>query len=544
MNRRVLAIFLFIALAVWATFGRATANEFISWDDELLITHNPRITDPTLSNLEWIWTHPHEDLFIPVVYTAWWTLAHLGGQPDPVIFHAANVALHLFNAWLVFLILRLLLRKDWPAFAGALLFALHPLQVEAVASATGTKDVLSGFLSLTALWFYLLAASRDRRGVYYAAATGLFILALLAKPMAVVLPLMAATLDFLILGRPWKRVAAWTLPWLIPAAAIAIVATIVQPSPQADAGPILARPLVAADAIAFYLFKLFYPAQLGLDYGRTPSAVLHMHIVGLPWLAIVWIFPAVALILLARLRCRVLLSAGAVFIIALLPVLGFVKFNFQAYSTVADRFMYLAMLGPALVLGQLCNGSIVRTILISAVLAVLAIRSFVQIAYWHDSELFWRHVIAVNPDSYLGHNNLGVVLASRGDAAGAIEQYERAIDLRPLSPPEYRYIADFNTLLGDPKTGADYARRLLNIQPELDASARGDPAELHAWAAQHDLQWADSARSHGSIEEAKQAYELAIADSRTALQLKSTNINARQTLASAETSLKALTVPR
>ena len=74
-------------------------------------------------------------------------------------FHLVNLVLHMLSVLVVFVILRLLIRNDWAAGARAMLFGLHPLQVEAVNWVTGMKDVLSGLLSLVALWQYLVYAA-------------------------------------------------------------------------------------------------------------------------------------------------------------------------------------------------------------------------------------------------------------------------------------------------------------------------------------------------------------------------------------------------
>ena len=103
------------------------------------------------------------------------------------------------------------------------------------------------------------------------------------------------------------------------------------------------RPLVATDAIGFYLAKLAVPLVLTPDYGRIPSVVCAW---GLANGAL--LLPVAAVVALVWLRSRVAWAAAAVFLAGLLPVLGLVPFGFQDISTVADRYIYLAMLGPAM----------------------------------------------------------------------------------------------------------------------------------------------------------------------------------------------------
>ena len=98
----------------------------------------------------------------PVSYNLFGALTVLARQPDggidPFPFHFASLLIHIASALLVWAILRLLIKRDWAACAGAVLFAVHPVQVEAVAWVSGMNTLLFALLSLWAIWQYLLAA--------------------------------------------------------------------------------------------------------------------------------------------------------------------------------------------------------------------------------------------------------------------------------------------------------------------------------------------------------------------------------------------------
>ncbi len=82
-----------------------------------------------------------------------------------------------------------------------------------------------------------------------------------------------------------------------------------------------------------------------------------------------------------------LACAGAVVLAALLPVLGFVPFHFQFYSTVVEHYLYLAMLGPALALTWALRrfDGVVARVACAAMLVALATRAWSQTWVWHDS---------------------------------------------------------------------------------------------------------------------------------------------------------------
>ncbi|MBI5536975.1 MAG: tetratricopeptide repeat protein [Deltaproteobacteria bacterium] len=459
-GRLRLAVAAALVAAVLVVFAPVAGHQFVFWDDDIHIHENPGLRSVSLASTLHFWTTPHQKLYIPVTYTAWSAIAAfvqkshpespaLYSHPGP--FHIANLALHTVNALLAASLLLALLRAASPdrpedsashrtqliaAGLGGCLFALHPLQVEPVAWATGLKDVLCATASLIALRTYVAAAStasRNRRLSFYSLSTVAFAAALLSKPGAVVLPLIAATLDLALLRRPAKSVALALAPWLVLALPAAWMAKSLQPaSGIGEVPPLPARLLVAGDTLAFYLGKLVAPIHLAPDYGRTPKAVL-----ATSWSWIAWVFPAAAIAWLVRYaRKGPWIAAAAIFGAGILPVLGVVPFQHQKISTVADRYLYLSLIGPALALawalaqmqGQRFKHACWAT---GALMLALGVRSAVQVPVWHDTVALFEHTLQVNPSSAPAHNNLGYFLWTSGRGSEAIAHYEAAVRLAP-----------------------------------------------------------------------------------------------------------------
>ncbi len=182
----VLAVTLFTFLPL-VRFG------FVRWDDFDTIVRDPRMVT-SASSLRLIWTRPYMGLYVPLTSTIWWLLRAISSQPNPHLFHALNLLIHLSCAATVWLVLDQLLRNRWAAAAGALLFAVHPVQVETVAWISATKDLLCGLLVMVALWQWMLFAKggfERRNRARYWTATVCFMLALLAKPTAIICPILA-----------------------------------------------------------------------------------------------------------------------------------------------------------------------------------------------------------------------------------------------------------------------------------------------------------------------------------------------------------------
>ena len=473
-------ILLLLVAIVAGVFWQVRGFDFVNLDDNILVYQNPYYNPATATALPSFWREPYKLLYIPVTYAVWGILASLarvvplaGEAPlsqlspvfDPSIFHSANLMFHVLSVLLVFGILRLLVKSDWAAACGALLFGLHPVQVESVAWVSELKGVLCGFFTLAALWLYLLCATRKNSGqelqqpgtsskelMLYGLATLAFILAFLSKPAAAALPLVALVLELGFLKRPRKEYLPFLLVWLgLMCLAIFIARSAQPPAAPELIFPLWQRPFIAGDALAFYLAKLVYPLELAVHYSRSPRWVLDQ-----PWAYIQWLAPAAVLAAAwwQRHRRPVLLAGVGIFFVALLPVWGLVPFVFQEYSTVADRYLYFPMLGPALALAGTLAVAFNRDesasspsagkswfsqssflqwplLLCSLVLFACAALTFRQLGHWRDAIGLYEHTIAVNPRASIAHANLGALLKRQGKVARAELHYREAVRLDP-----------------------------------------------------------------------------------------------------------------
>ncbi len=464
-----------IAIAITlACFWRICLHDFVVYDDSVHVRTNPYFNPPTWPNLLQFWTKPYEGLYIPVTYTAWGGLAALtstsgvdGTEHDPQAFHCANLLVHLLSVLIVFSLLELVMHDPWAAFGGALLFGLHPLQVEPVAWISGFRDALAGFFLLAAVWQYLCFAAAPsggrRRYLYYGLATLAFVLAMLSKPAAVVAPLAAGIIGCLMLQRPLRRVVADLLPWVALAVPVVLVTRMSQPGAKIDfITPLWQRPLIAGDALTFYLRKLTVPLWLGPDYGRTPQYVLRH---GWVWLTGLLPF-ALAALLLWRYRRKWLMSAAGVFLVALLPVLGLLPFAFQNISTVADRYVYFAMLGPALALAWLIKGRRAWAVAVCVLLlGFFGVRSACQVRHWQNTTTLFQHALYVNPASSLSHVNLGVFAQRQGRLEEAIAHYNEALRVNPKEVHAHYNLGMIQQKSGRPDLATRHYMTALRINP-------------------------------------------------------------------------------
>jgi tetratricopeptide (TPR) repeat protein len=270
-----------------------------------------------------------------------------------------------------------------------------------------------------------------RRRIHYGIGMLAMLLGMLSKPTAMVTPALALVIDLLILRRPWRQAIRTVLPYLLLALPCLVWTKLCQPASYLRHIPIWQRPLIAADALAFYLYKLLLPVHLAYDYGRSPWAIFETH-----WAWFTWIVPVTIGIVLYRYhnRCMPLLAGALLFVAAVAPLLGFSTFDFEMISTVCDHYLYLAMLGPALAatwaLTRVRGENRWPGIATYGVLALLAARSVGQARYWQDSRTFFSHAIDVNPQSWSSWFGLAFVNHTGGRelAARATAEAHQGLD--------------------------------------------------------------------------------------------------------------------
>ncbi len=480
--RSVPALLVLLAAMVYSL---VPTQDFVALDDDRMVYTNPLYNPLTPAHLLQFWQHPYEEVYRPLAYTYWAGVVELAHLPapisvfgdgttalDPHIFHAASLLLHLINTALVFSLLRLLVKHEWAAGGGALVFALHPVQVEAVAWISAMHELLCGTFSLLALRQYLIftmcvtsSAQVQSRRRYYGWATLFFLLALFSKPTAAAVPLVAWILGH-VFGSLSHRACGRTLALWLAVAALWIPITVsTQTGRVTDLSvPLWGRPLVAGDTLAFYLYKLLLPVNLSVDYGRSPQYVL-----GHAWGYLTWLLPLLlgALVWWCRQRLPWLIASFGIFVAFLLPVLGFLPFVYQHYSTVADRYLYLALLGPSLAVAHLLTWCRGRLILLTCagVALLLASLSFMQTLVWYNSQTLLEQALSVNPNIGPEQLNYGLLLAHQGKAPEATLHLQQALRLGIDDPTTRSTLALLLTQQGRTEEAVSQMQEVIRLTP-------------------------------------------------------------------------------
>jgi len=426
---------LLLVLAVFVAYLPAWNGKPV-WDDDAHLTR-PELR--SAAGLARIWIEPGAtQQYYPLVHSVFWLEHRLWGD-GTTGYHLLNILLH---AGCVLLLLKILQRLEVPgAWLAAALFALHPVEVETVAWISELKNTLSGVCALGAALVYL-DFDRNRKGTAYAGALGLFLLGLMAKTVIATLPAALLVVFWWQRGRlSWKRDGLPLLPFFAVGIAAGLFTSWVERTFVGADGSefnftLIERCLIAGRAFWFYLGKLFWPEHLVFVYPRW-------HVSQAVWWQ--YLFPAAALLLLAgcwwwRRRSRGLLAALLFFAGTLFPALGFFNVYPFRYSFVADHFQYLAGIGPLVLAaagmiwaaGQLgSRRPFLRLVPGGVALATLGVLTWQQCAMYANSETLWRTTLARNPDSFMAHLDLGILLAEKGSVDEAIAQFQSTLEIKP-----------------------------------------------------------------------------------------------------------------
>lgn len=468
-----------VVLVTGLVFMPAMGFEFVSLDDNINVYGNGNVTDPSLVNILDFWKGPYQNLYAPLTYTLWALQAKISSlllsgpeeMPDPLIFHTFNIIVHLVSTGVIFALLRSLVKDLFASAVGALLFAIHPVQVQPVVWVTGFKDVLCGMWSILAIWQYVRHAQADEgigRGWSYAVASWCFVLALLSKPSAAVLPLVVGVMAFLLLRRKPGELLRELLPWMVLSLLQILVTRQAQAlSPKQLFIPSLGeRFLIAGDAVTFYVGKLLFPFSLTVDYGRTPQFVLAQG-----WVYVTGVLPyLLAAVILWKVRSRWLLAVLLIFVMSLLPVLGFIPFDFQYMSTVANRYLYLAILGPVIGMGHWLAGPRKKAVVVLSLVVVtlLGIKSAIHVRTWQDSRTLYQHAIEVNPRSFVAYGNLARIMIRLGEIDEATSYFHMAVEANPNSAKAHFNLGSQYLNLDQPEKALIHYQKAVELRPDYE----------------------------------------------------------------------------
>jgi len=486
--RSPLVLSLILFFVTLALYFPTLDSAFVNYDDPAYVTANAHVLHGlSWSNVAWAWT--------ATIEANWHPLTWISHMADVQMFglnsrghHAVSVVMHAFNVVLLFFVLRRATGRLLASAVVALLFAVHPLNVECVAWVAERKSLLSMlFLLLTFLaygWYV-----RRRSVGRYVVVIALFALGLAAKPMIVTLPLLLLLWDYWPLqrlasdpeaqGTTFFQLVVEKIPLFALSAASSWVTLYAQRAGGAlgntELLPFGQRVANALYSYCAYVGKGIWPTQLAVFYPHPEGSLA------------VWKVAAAALLLFAitvlawrdRAGRRYLLTGWLWYLVAMIPMIGVVQVGRQA---MADRYAYLpfvglfviAVSGGADLLERLRLSSFAAGAITAALLVVYASMAFLQINYWHSSVTLFSHALAVTSRNGIAEDNLGTALMEMGRPDLAQPHFEAAAEFIPqLSTAHYNL-----GVLEQQQNHGDAARREYELALQYSSDAT-EAAQTH-----------------------------------------------------------------
>ena len=493
--RGVRPVLLLLALLTIAVYGNSLANGFV-WDDEFIIVNDPAVRDLSRATALMLSPDVVKPYYRPLNRASYRLDYQLFGM-RPAGFHAVNVVIHVLNVLLLYLLgLRLFSGAASAALAAAL-FAVHPVNAEAVNFLSARNTLLSLFFVLSSILVFHQGLTRGSWGRLVVSGL-LWFLGLLSKEPAALAIVVIAVMAFALPGRrenmPKMKIAV-LLPHLVFAGAYAILRVLALGGTAGSSNllpGLLNRIAINFSVIPQYLGLVLFPSDLTIMHSLSAPTIGDI-----PWLIAAWGAIVAAVWLLLRTGSVPVYIGLLWFAINYLPISNIVPIP---SAPMAERYLYLPAVGLWVIAadrGYALYGKMHNSRALAAAAAMVVVLlggvTIDRNPDWKSDIALFGSVVRTDPGSSSGHFNLGNSLRDAGDLEGAQQEWREVLRLDPAHSGAMTQLGSFAAVKGDFGNAERWFRAALNAEPG-NAMARfnlalvfektGRPEEA---AAQYDL---------------------------------------------------------
>lgn len=453
MTRAISVKYIFMILVLGSLiYVNTLKNEFVS-DDIFEIVNNPNISKLSFNgNL--------------VTFSN--SLDYRIGGLNPLVYHLTNLGLHLANAVLVFLFLRLFF-NPFACFWATLIFVAHPVHTEAVTWISGRPYLGSTCFFLTSFLLYLKSTATSRIRIGY------FLLALITFTGALFFKTFFLAFLFLIIlydlvfarwQRTWKYLFLFTVISVVRLIfMLGQISDRITSFNQGSAFNSISNPVFNIVYSFFsHLWLILWPIKLTL-YHEPCSISVDLLIAGLVLLTgLVLLSPKIFK------KSKVLFFAICLFVLFLAPTYSPVMISWL----VAERYAYFPSIAFSMLIAFLVDkfginkklSHIIYGFLV-ILIAFYCVRTIIRNADWRTHSSLWRATVKVSPLSPKAHNNMGDVYSEEGDLNAAAKEFSRAIELRPDYWEAYHNLANTYQKMGMHKEADLNYRKAADLNPSF-----------------------------------------------------------------------------
>ncbi len=462
-------------------FGQVVGFEFVNYDDAFYV-ENVHVKN----GLTWdgvVWAFSIQYNFSQ--YLNW--ISHMLDVElfglNPAGHHAVSLLLHAANTVIFFLFLNKLTGSRNSSAVAALLFAIHPLRVETVAWVADRKDLLAMLFALLSLEAYRRFA-QNPNVLRYASTALFFLLALLSKPVMVVLPFVFLLIDFWPLNRLQGARAAGGKLWTslrplivekIPLFLIMGVFLLVivkgfelrYLDDKTSSLPLQIRLAMMPVLYMKYLFHTIWPAGLSFFYPAS-----HQMPPFWQWGGSLVMVLGLTAWTLARWQRHPYLAVGWLwFAGSLLPMTGLLRAGDHA---MADRYTYFPLIGIFIMaVWGLANWDFMKkragpvaAAAGGALLLVLMAASLMQTGVWKNSFTLFQHALRVDDTNSVAHNNLAVAWMQKNRPEKAVPHLKQALRYCSLCVESWLNLGESYMTLHQAPAAIDAFHKVLEVMPD------------------------------------------------------------------------------
>jgi tetratricopeptide (TPR) repeat protein len=493
-SKRYSIICLAIPILISFLYFNSLRNNFVNWDDPGLILQNKKIRSLEWDNIREIFTPQKSTTFQPIRVLSY-AIDYNFWKLNPMGYRITNILFYILTSIMVYLTLLHLskhLREkafldshERVAIFGALLFAAHPVHVEAVTWLSARKEVLQGFFFFLAFYAYLRGRGEEgsKRIFYLGLVFVSFLLAVLSKPSAVVFPGVILLYEIAKGKEIFLKFFKKNWIFLIATLVVSGISIFIMMKVMIEAGGVKPFP---GDSLAknFLVWVYVFLENIKLLFATINFSAAYSFIITLPFLCVkniilISIILSMITISVFSLRwTKIIFFSFFFFLLTFLPYLNIIPIS----TLKADRYVFIASFSYVFLLGigfgrlygyqhKKFSEGFFKLISVALFLFLLAGYSFMTIrqnTIWENSYTLWADAVEKNPESSTANALMGVVYMELGMDQDAIKHLEKAVQLLPYDYLSRNNLGIIYGRLNEPEKALNEFSTAMQLRPDDD----------------------------------------------------------------------------
>ncbi len=489
---KLIGLCLLISAFVAILYFNSLGNQFTNWDDGM-IYENSQVRHLDWTGIRKIFSLEQGNTYQPIRMLSYAIDYKIWGL-NPVGYHITNILFYIWACLMVFFTVRILsfgLRESASfdshnnvALLGSLLFAAHPVHVEAITWLAARKEVLQGFFFFLAFYLYLKGRHENgsNRIIYLGSVLLSILLAILSKPSAIVFP--AVILVYEISLRRGACISFLKNQWFffILTIIISAVFTSILIKVMVDAGGI--KPYYGGSFFNNLLVSLYvFFHNISLLLFTINYSAAYTVPVSNPLSLRTFVFIGIALLLFgisfwSLKRTKIIFFSFLFFFVTLLPYLNIIPIS----TLLADRYLFISSFSYCFLLGVMFDEfsaltnkrfsvgffKLLATVLFMFLLVGYSFMTIRQNKIWENSYTLWADAVEKYPDSNRANALMGVVYMGLRMDEKASDYLEKAVQILPYDYQSRNNLGIVYGRSGEPEKALREFSAAMQLMPDDD----------------------------------------------------------------------------